>query len=96
VNSPAPVVIDGGARACVQLLLELRDRLTTLPAGTVVHLLATDPAAPLDLAAWCHLTGHTYVGALPPDRYPRPGYALRVTATARRTDTANPWRPGGR
>jgi tRNA 2-thiouridine synthesizing protein A len=96
VNGPAPVVIDGGDRACVQLLLELRDRLTALPAGTVVHLLATDPAAPVDLAAWCHLTGHIYLGALTPDRYLRPGYALCVAATPRHTDTANPWRPGGR
>ncbi len=96
MNSQAPVVIDGGDRACVKLLLELRGRLAALPAGTVVHLLATDPAAPLDLAAWCHLTGHVYLGALPPDRYPRPGYGLRVGATPRRTDSANPWRPGGR
>ncbi|HZB33945.1 MAG TPA: sulfurtransferase TusA family protein [Streptosporangiaceae bacterium] len=96
MNGPAPVVIDGGDRACVRLLLELRDRLTALPTGTVVHLLATDPAAPLDLAAWCHLTGHVYLGALPADRYPRPGYALRVAATPRRTDAANPWRPGRR
>jgi len=28
----------------------------------VIHLIARDPAAPLDLAAWCHLTGHTYLG----------------------------------
>ena len=96
MNSRPPVVIDGGDRACVQLLLELRVRLSALPAGTVVHLLATDPAAPLDLAAWCHLTGHVYLGALAPDRYPRPGYGLRVAAAPRHTHTANPWRPGGR
>lgn len=86
-----PVVIDGGDRACVHLLLELRARVAELAPGTVVHVIATDPAAPLDLPAWCHLTGHTYLGALPSG--PRPVYALRVTATARRTDTANPWRP---
>ena len=27
-----------------------------------IHLIATDPAAPLDLAAWCHLTGHRSLG----------------------------------
>jgi tRNA 2-thiouridine synthesizing protein A len=57
-----PVMLDGGDPRCVQLLIELR-RLTLMePAGTVVHLIATHPAAPLDLPAWCHLTGHTYLG----------------------------------
>jgi hypothetical protein len=42
-----PVVIDGGDRACVRLLLlELRARISGLPAGTVIHLIASDPAAP--------------------------------------------------
>jgi tRNA 2-thiouridine synthesizing protein A len=40
-----PVVIDGGDRACVQLLLELRARISGLPAGTVIHLIASDPAS---------------------------------------------------
>lgn len=88
-----PVLIDGGDRSCVRLLLELRAQLTPLPAGTVVHLLTTDPAAPLDLAAWCHLAGHGYLGQLDPGTYPGPAYALRVSAAPRRTDTANPWHP---
>ncbi|GAA3959943.1 hypothetical protein [Actinoplanes auranticolor] len=44
-----PVVLDGGDRRCVLLLLELRRLITTVPADTVIHLIATDPAAPLDL-----------------------------------------------
>ena len=68
-----PVVIDGGDRACVRLLLELRARISGLPAGTVIHLIASDPAAPLDLPAWCHLTGHAYLGPVPA---PRPTYAM--------------------
>jgi cytochrome P450 len=52
-----PVIIDGGGRACVRLLLELRSRISGLPGGTVIHLFASDPAAPIDLPAWCHLTG---------------------------------------
>jgi hypothetical protein len=35
-----------------------------VPAGAVIHLIATDPAAPLDLPACCHLTGHTYLGGV--------------------------------
>jgi tRNA 2-thiouridine synthesizing protein A len=59
------VVIDGGDRACVSLLLELRARIDGLPGGTIIHLVASDPAAPIDLPAWCHLTGHTYLGPVP-------------------------------
>src|SRR5258708_4598385 len=50
------------APASMRLLLELRQHVTHLPPGTVIHLIATDPAAPLDLAAGCHLTGHAYLG----------------------------------
>ena len=35
--------------------------------GAVVHVIATDPAAPLDLPACCHMTGHTYLGAASDD-----------------------------
>ncbi|QFG20398.1 sulfurtransferase TusA family protein [Actinomadura sp. WMMB 499] len=86
-----PVVIDGGDRACVRLLLELRGRLADLPAGTIVHLIATDPAAPIDIPAWCHLTGHAYLGPLDA---PAPTYALRVAEDARPTAPESPWRAG--
>jgi tRNA 2-thiouridine synthesizing protein A len=85
-----PVVLDGGDRRCVLLLLELRRLIATVPAGTVLHLIATDPAAPLDLPAWCHLTGHTYLGPVPGER---PTYAVRVTRGAVLTDPWSPWRP---
>ncbi|MER6591375.1 sulfurtransferase TusA family protein [Micromonospora purpureochromogenes] len=86
-----PVVLDGGDRRCVQLLIELRRLTVTAPAGTVIHLIATDPAAPLDLPAWCHLTGHTYLGPVPGAA--RPTYAVQVAAASVPTDVAQPWRP---
>ncbi|GLY87130.1 sulfurtransferase TusA family protein [Actinoallomurus iriomotensis] len=88
-----PVVIDGGDRACVRLLLELRGRLAVLPAGTIVHLIAADPAAPLDLAAWCHMTGHVYLGPVPPPYGSTPAYGLRVAVAPRPTQPDSPWRP---
>ena len=87
-----PIVIDGGDRACVSLLIELRAHLGTLPAGTRVHLYASDPAAPIDLPAWCHLTGHAYLGPLPG---PRPAYGLEVAAAPARTRPDRPWHPAG-
>ena len=86
---PEPVVIDGGDRACVALLLELRARICDLPAGTVIHLIASDPAASIDLPAWCHLTGHAYLGSI---RAATPTYALRTTAAPFATDPASPWK----
>lgn len=87
-----PVVIDGGDRACVRLLIELRGRLAEMPSGTLVHLIAADPAAPIDLAAWCHLTGHDYLGPVPPPYGDVPAYALRVAAAPRPTQPESPWR----
>jgi tRNA 2-thiouridine synthesizing protein A len=84
-----PIVLDGGDRRCVQLLIELRRLVDGLKPDTVVHLIASDPAAPLDLPAWCHLTGHTYLGPLPTST--RPTYAVQVRSTARRTHSNAPW-----
>ncbi|GAA2115117.1 class I SAM-dependent methyltransferase [Streptomyces synnematoformans] len=42
---------DGTGLLCVTLLLRLRARIADAAAGTVVHVIATDPAAPLDLPA---------------------------------------------
>jgi tRNA 2-thiouridine synthesizing protein A len=85
-----PVVLDGGDRRCVLLLIELRKLIATLPAGTEIHLIATDPAAPLDLPAWCHLTGHEYLGPLEGQR---PAYGVRVTGSPLDTEESSPWRP---
>ncbi|MEO3863253.1 sulfurtransferase TusA family protein [Acrocarpospora sp. B8E8] len=73
------------------LLIELRRLTERLAAGTVVHVIATDPAAPIDLPAWCHLTGHTYLGPLR-DTSPPPTYVLRVQAGTRATEPNAPWR----
>lgn len=86
-------VVDGGDRACGDLLLVLAARARSSPPQTVIHLLASDPAAALDLPAWCHLTGHHFLGTgveVDARRY----YEIRVAATARRTDTTQPWRLG--
>ncbi|MBF8189270.1 sulfurtransferase TusA family protein [Nonomuraea sp. K274] len=83
------LVVDGGDKLCVQLLIELRAHVHAAGPGAVIHLIATDPAAPVDLPAWCHLTGHTYLGPVPGAE--RPTYALRVTNTAKDTEPGKPW-----
>ncbi|WP_051838791.1 sulfurtransferase TusA family protein, partial [Streptomyces sp. NRRL WC-3742] len=74
------LTVDGTGLLCVQLLLRLRARIAHLPAGAVVHIRTTDPAAPLDLPAWCHLTGHTYLGPLPHPAESYEVYGLRLTS----------------
>ena len=88
-----PLVVDGTGMLCVTLLLRLRREIDGAPPGTLVHLRATDPAAPLDLAAWCHLTGHTYLGPVPGDE-PAATYAFVVAEAAKRTKPGSPWRLG--
>jgi tRNA 2-thiouridine synthesizing protein A len=87
---PAPdITVDGTGLLCVTLLLRLRKEIDGAKPGTVIHVIATDPAAPLDLPAWCHMTGHHYLGPVPDDE--RPVYALRIAACARPTRASAPW-----
>lgn len=86
----ADLTVDGTGLLCVTLLLRLRRRIGDAPPGTVVHVVATDPAAPLDLPAWCHMTGHTYLGTVPGKEHV---YALRLSADARATRPEAPWHP---
>ncbi|MFJ9681910.1 sulfurtransferase TusA family protein [Streptomyces sp. NPDC101194] len=88
---PAPdITVDGTGLLCVTLLLRLRKEIDGAEPGTVVHVTATDPAAPLDLPAWCHMTGHHYLG-LVRDVADAPVYALRIATGARPTRAGAPW-----
>ena len=58
---------DAGEMACGELALELRQRMRALPPGAVLRLISRDPAAPIDLPAWCRVTGHTLVRAKHPE-----------------------------
>ncbi|MFC7884763.1 sulfurtransferase TusA family protein [Streptomyces sp. NPDC057376] len=91
-DTPAPgITVDGTGLLCVTLLLRLRKEIDGAEPGTVVHVIATDPAAPLDLPAWCHMTGHHYLGAVHGDE--RPVYALQLAADALSTRADAPWHP---
>ncbi len=57
------LIIDGEDLGCGELLLRLARPLREQPPGALVRLIATDPAAPTDLPAWCRLGGHRYLGA---------------------------------
>ena len=57
---------DAGDMACGELVLELRLRMRPLAPESVLRVHATDPAAPVDLPAWCGLTGHRLLSARHP------------------------------
>ena len=84
-------LVDGGDRACGELLLVLARHARRLPANSTIRLVATDPAAAVDLPAWCHLTGHQFVGA---GRQVdgRAHYDLRTTSQPKPTQPDHPWR----
>ncbi|GAB6904153.1 sulfurtransferase TusA family protein [Kineosporia succinea] len=89
---PPDVVVDGIGMLCVRLLIKLRGVVAEADPGTLVHVLTTDPAAPIDLPSWCHLTGHTYLGPVG-EGDGHVVHALRVEAGALRTRADRPWHP---
>lgn len=57
---------DAGDLGCGDLVMELRNRLRELPPGGVLVLTARDPGAPLDIPAWCGLTGNALLSEAHP------------------------------
>lgn len=57
------VEIDARGLLCPLPVLRLRKRIAALPPGTQVVLLATDPAAVIDVPHFCNQGGHAYLGA---------------------------------
>ncbi|MER5471084.1 sulfurtransferase TusA family protein [Streptomyces sp. NPDC002685] len=84
----ADITVDGTGLLCMTLLLRLRKPIEAAEPGTVVHVVAADPAAPLDLPAGCHMVGHDYLGPTPGDQ---PVYALRLATDTRPTRSDAPW-----
>jgi len=52
---------NAGELGCSRLVLELRDRMAQLAPGEELELTALDPGAPIDLPAWCQMTGHKLI-----------------------------------
>ncbi len=54
--------IDAREMLCPLPVLKLRKRLQGVQAGTVLHLLTTDPAAIVDVSHFCAESGHDLIG----------------------------------
>ena len=51
---------------CPRPIIEMARRIGDVRIGALVELLADDPAAGPDLAAWCRMRGQTLIAADPP------------------------------
>ncbi len=54
----ADYVIDLGEQGCGQLVMEIMLKVRTLNPGQTLKVIAYDPAAAVDIAAWCRMTGN--------------------------------------
>ena len=59
-------IVDARGLACPLPLAMARRRMAELAPGDTLVVLATDPEAPLDLAAWAGDEGHAYTEARKP------------------------------
>lgn len=50
-----------GDMGCGELVMILRRKLKEMP-GEVLKVIALDPAAPIDIAAWCRMTNNELLG----------------------------------
>ena len=55
--------IDATGKRCPLPVIELAKHIGDVAVGEVVDLVADDPAAAADVAAWCRMRGHDYLGA---------------------------------
>ncbi|AGT07462.1 sulfurtransferase TusA family protein [Paracoccus aminophilus] len=57
--------IDARGLLCPLPVLKLRKRLLALPQGALVRLIATDPAAVIDVPHFCREAGHSLIATEP-------------------------------
>ena len=55
--------LDAQGLLCPLPVLKARKRLKGLPTGAVLRVLATDPAAVIDIPHFCHESGHALIGS---------------------------------
>ena len=57
-------VVDARGLRCPLPVIRLAVAAKGLPAGTELTVLSTDPAAKLDVPAWCRMRGHEHVATV--------------------------------
>jgi tRNA 2-thiouridine synthesizing protein A len=62
-------VLDCLGQRCPMPVIALARRLSQLPVGGVLRVLADDPAAANDIPAWCRMRGQEYLGEVDAGAY---------------------------
>ena len=57
-SAGAPAVLDARGLSCPLPVLKARKAMRGVPRGGLLKVLADDPAAPGDFAAFCEIAGH--------------------------------------
>ena len=70
------LVLDCRGMLCPLPVIELARRIGEVGLGGIVAVVADDPAAAVDVPAWCRLRGHEYAGAGAPV-HGAPAYLVR-------------------
>jgi tRNA 2-thiouridine synthesizing protein A len=68
------VTIDALGRKCPIPIIMLAQRIGEVPIGSVIAVLADDPAAETDVPAWCMMKSHDHVRTQPLER----GWAILI------------------
>jgi TusA-related sulfurtransferase len=56
------IILDQRGRRCPLPIVELARHVGDVPVGELIGVAADDPAAGLDVPAWCRMRGHEYAG----------------------------------
>jgi tRNA 2-thiouridine synthesizing protein A len=63
------VELDCRGKRCPIPVIELARRLPDVGIGDIVRVLADDPAAALDIPAWCRMRAQEYAGSPAPGTF---------------------------
>lgn len=69
------VIVDARGLLCPMPVIRVQEAIASLPAGTRLELLATDPGVHADVPAWCRVHGHVIIAVANDDD---DGEAIRV------------------
>ena len=62
-ESPGHVELDCRGMPCPRPIIELARAIVGLGVGGTIELAADDPAARVDVQAWCRMRGQEYAGS---------------------------------
>ena len=58
MSDPEPGLLDLSGLACPQVVLRLADHMRTLPPGSCLTVVCTDPLSAIDVPFFLHRAGH--------------------------------------